>query len=149
MIYLKGKTRKFNSFNNLKINYNFKLSIVITNKILNQFTKISNDTSKIHTSLDYCRRNNYSKKMGYGFLITVILSNIYGTKFPGGMELCLNQECNFIRPYYINDKLIFDNYVVYKNKELGLLSIKNTVYRNNNEKIFEGKALLKIEFIFK
>ena len=147
MIILKGKIRKFENFKNLKIGKKFKFSLVISNKIHNQFTRISGDNSRIHTDLNFCKKNKYSEKMGYGFLITTILSNIYGTKFPGGMELCLSQECKFIKPFFVKDKLSFENVILYKNSDLGLLSIGNNVYKNKSEKIFEGKALLKIAFI--
>ncbi len=147
MINLKGRVEKFKNFKTLKIGKKFKFSLVISNKIHNHFTNLSGDKSKIHTNIKFCKKNKFEKKMGYGFLITTILSNIYGTKFPGGMELCLSQDCKFIKPFFVGDKLSFENTILYKNSDLNLLSIGNNVYKNKNEKIFEGKALLKIAFI--
>ena len=147
MINLKGKSKKFTNFNSIKLGSSSYLSCTITNKIHNQFKNLSGDDSKIHTSLKFCKRNNHDKKMGYGFLITSILSNIYGTKFPGGLELCLSQDCKFIKPYYVGDKLTFKNKIIYKNPNLKLITISNIVYKNNKTKIFEGKAVLQIAFI--
>ena len=61
--------------------------------------------------------------MGYAFLITAILSKIYGMFFPGGTELCLKQICNFKKPFFLNDTLKINLKVIQINYEAKLLTI--------------------------
>ena len=81
MLKLKGRFKKFKNFNTLKEGKKISFKIKISKKIHNDFKYFSGDNSKIHSDIEFCRKNNYKKLMGYGFLITCILSNIYGTKF--------------------------------------------------------------------
>ena len=146
MLKLKGRFKKFKNFKNLKEGKKISFKIKISKKIHNDFKYFSGDNSKIHSDIEFCRKNNYKKLMGYGFLITCILSNIYGTKFPGGLELCLSQECKFIKPFFVGDELNFIITIDYLNKNLKLIGLENKVYTLSNNLIFEGKALLKIAF---
>ena len=141
---MKKVTKK--NFKFLKKGKKFIYKIKITKKIHNLFKESSGDFSKIHTDLNFCKKNKYEKVMGYGFLITSILSRIYGMIFPGGNELCLKQDCNFISPFFIEDKLIFENQIIYKNNSTKIIQIDNQVKNQHGEKIFNGTATLKIAF---
>ncbi|PIT89472.1 MAG: enoyl-CoA hydratase, partial [Candidatus Levybacteria bacterium CG10_big_fil_rev_8_21_14_0_10_36_7] len=81
--------------------------ITITFRLYQQFMDLSGDTSPIHSNKNFAQAHGFKDVLGYAFLLTALLSKIYGTIFPGGSELCLQQECNFPKPYYINDTLTF------------------------------------------
>ena len=70
--------------------------------------------------------------MGYAFLITAILSKIYGMFFPGGTELCLKQICNFKKPFFLNDTLKINLKVIQINYEAKLLTI-SIIIRNQKK----------------
>ena len=110
----------------------------------NDFSKLSGDNSPIHQNKSFCKKHNFQKLVGYGFLITTILSKIYGVYFPGGSELCLQQTCNFKKPFYINDNLIFLLKITHINQQNKIITIETKVMRNKKELIFEGYSLLQL-----
>tara|TARA_B110000858_G_C17780847_1_gene464701 strand:+ start:1587 stop:2039 length:453 start_codon:yes stop_codon:yes gene_type:complete len=128
----------------LKLGTQKKFQIKITKKLHYDFSKFTGDKSLIHSSKKFCKANNFKSIVGYGFLITAILSKLYGMYFPGGSELCLQQTCNFKKPYYINDILVFKLKLTQINKFNKLVTIETRVLRNSKELIFEGNALLQL-----
>ena len=72
-----------------------------------EFADLSKDYSRIHVDQDFAVKNGYEGMIGHGFLITTLLSGIYANIFPGEMSLCLKQDCNFVKPFYIFDILTF------------------------------------------
>jgi 3-hydroxybutyryl-CoA dehydratase len=113
---------------------------IITEKLHQTFGELSGDLSPIHTDLRFCQANGYEKKIGYAFLITTLLSKIYGTIFPGGSELCLKQSCLFKNPYFVGDILNFELVVSHKNDSLKLLTLEIKDFNQNQKKIFDGQA---------
>jgi 3-hydroxybutyryl-CoA dehydratase len=128
----------------IKIGLIKKFKVKISKKLHNDFSNFSGDKSLLHQNKKFCSKNNFKSIVGYGFLITSILSKIYGIYFPGGTELCLRQECNFKKPYYINDVLHFQLKVTHINKINKLLSIETKVFRNLKQLIFQGNSLLQL-----
>lgn len=128
----------------IKIGLIKKFKVKITKKLHNDFLNFSGDESPLHQNRKFCSKNNFKGIVGYGFLITSILSKIYGMYFPGGTELCLRQECNFKKPYYINDILLLQLEVTQINKINKLLSIETKVFRNFKQLIFQGNSLLQL-----
>jgi len=143
-IICKKKFKKPVKIKNIKINQKLFFQILITKKIHESFQKISGDDSPIHTDIKFCKKNGYDKKLGYGFLIHFILSQIYGKFFPGGNELCLSQTGIFKSPFYINDVLEIVLKVVHKNNDNQIININTVFFRKKNIKIFEGSAVLKL-----
>ena len=123
-----------------KINY----KILITEEIHNDFMKFSGDNSPIHSDKKFAQSNGYKERLGYAFLLTTILSKIYGTIFPGGSELCLKQEANFPNPYYIGDELEFNIEVINKNEDLKLLTVMTIVENQEKKVIFKGQGVFQL-----
>ena len=136
------KKNSFLSIKNIKKKKIYTFKIIITKKMHFNFIKLSGDNSPIHSDLKFCKKNNFKSLVGHAFLITTILSQIYGLYIPGGTELCLRQTCNFKKPFFIGDKLIIKIKILEINKfsETAILSTKIKNQKNLN--IFEGQAIL-------
>ena len=137
------KKIKYIDLKKLKIGEILLCKVIITNKIHNKFCKLSGDNSPIHNNLNFCKKNGYNKIVGYGFLIHCILSKIYGTIFPGGNEICLKQDGNFINPYFVGDELLIKIKVIYKNLDLRLINLSTEFFRKKT-KIFYGESTLQL-----
>ena len=127
----------------IKIKEIKKFGIKITKKMHENFTKISGDRSLIHTDKKFSIKNGFKDKIGYAFLLSNILSKIYGEYFPGGNELCLQHSEKFIKPYYINDFLIINIKPVQKNNDAKLLTIEIKIKSKNNL-IYFAETILKL-----
>tara|TARA_B100000212_G_C27371019_1_gene532544 strand:- start:540 stop:953 length:414 start_codon:yes stop_codon:yes gene_type:complete len=130
--------------NDFEIGHSVHNQVEITQDLHDSFMLMSGDNSPIHTDYKFAKKSNYKKTIGYAFLITALLSKIYGTIFPGGSELCLKQECNFKKEYYVGDTLLFVLKVIHKNLSLNLVTIDVSVFNQDNEVIFNGETLMKL-----
>lgn len=144
MKIITNSIKKTHFIENMRLGSQKKFGIKITKKLHNNFSKFTGDKSPIHSNKKFCKANNFKDLVGYGFLITAIISKLYGMYFPGGSELCLQQTCNFKKPYYINDTLAFNLKLIQINKTNKLITIETKVFRNSKELIFEGNALLQL-----
>ena len=137
------KKKSFSGINEIKLNKQKKFKIKVTKKLHQQFIKFSGDDSPIHTDVKFCKKNKFAKPIGHAFLITVILSKIYGKYFPGGTELCLIQTCNFRKPFYVNDILEIIITPIKKKISLKILEITVIIY-SKKKIIFDGEALFQL-----
>ena len=131
------------------IGHNVRECIEITEDLHNSFKLMSGDNSPIHTDLEFSKRSKFKQPIGYAFLITALLSKIYGTIFPGGTELCLSQTCNFKKEYYVGDTLEFLLTVVHKNESTRITTIDTLVMNQNNEIVFSGQAIMQLNLGYK
>ena len=131
----------------IKVNQKLYFNILITDKVHKNFEKFSGDDSPVHTKINFCKNNGYSKKVGYGFLLNWILSQIYGKYFPGGNELCLSQTGIFKSPFFVGDQLKIVLIVTHKNTENQIINLSTSFFRKKNIKVFEGNAVLKLSLI--
>tara|TARA_B100000963_G_scaffold109706_1_gene95489 strand:+ start:5421 stop:5867 length:447 start_codon:yes stop_codon:yes gene_type:complete len=113
--------------------------VKITKKMHFDFIKLSGDNSPIHTNKKFAVKNGFKKPMCHGFLISIILSNIYGKKFPGGSELCVSQTSFFRSPFYIGDTLRIELMSIKKNIKLKLLELEVKIFIKK-KLIFNGEA---------
>ena len=74
-IHNKNAFLKIKDFKN---NQKFLFKVKITKKLHEDFIKFSGDNSPIHSSVNFCKKNYYKKVVGHAFLLTSILSKIYG-----------------------------------------------------------------------
>lgn len=132
------------TINEIVVGDRHEYKVTITHEMHDDFTRLSGDNSPIHTSTEFARANGYPDCLGYAFLLTALLSRIYGTQFPGGSELCLKQDCNFPKPYYVGDLLTFTTLVKNINKSLKIMTAHTMVMRNGGEVIFKGDVLFQL-----
>jgi len=125
----------------------FIFKIKITKRLHNDFIKFSGDKSPLHTNKKFCKKNKFKKLVGHAFLLTSILSRIYGMYIPGGSELCLHQTCNFKKPYYVNDNLTYEIKVKFLNKNTKILILSVNILNQYKEIIFLGDSTLYLKLI--
>lgn len=130
--------------NDFEVGHKLSHSVVITEQMHLNFAKLSGDNSPIHVDEEFCKETPFKQRLGYAFLITSILSKIYGTIFPGGSELCLKQKCEFKNPFFINDTLIYDLEVTHKNVDLDLVTIKIITKNQDGKIIFKGEVVMQL-----
>ena len=126
------------------VGHKCEYSITITEELHKKFCLLSGDDSPIHIDEEFCKKTRFEKRIGYAFLITTVLSKIYGTIYPAGSELCLKQTCNFKNPFYIDDILNFEIEVTHKNESLKIITLSSKVKNQDDLIIFTGEAILQL-----
>lgn len=138
-----GRAKKFNEIN---IGDKDSFSVVITEKMHRDFAKLFKDYSPIHSSDKFCLKTRFTKKIGYAFMLTGLLSRFYGRYLPGGSSICVKQEAMFIKPFFINDKIYVYGEVINKSESTKLIEIKIEMLRNAKERIFKGNGIVQALF---
>lgn len=93
------------SFDKINIGDEAQFSVEITEKIHNNFAELFKDFSPIHSNDKFCAQTKFKKKIGYAFMLTGLLSRLYGKYLPGGNSICIKQEAMFIKPFLLAIKL--------------------------------------------
>ena len=146
VISLNQKIQPFYKIQDIKLKRSKLFKVKITNKLHKEFIKFSGDDSPIHVSTNFLRRNHYKRKIGHGFLITSILSKIYGKYFPGGRELCVRQTCFFRKPFFVDDILKIKLTPQKKNINLKMLEVSVEV-KVKRKIIFNGEVTFILSLI--
>ncbi len=146
VISLNQKKNPFYKIKDVKLGKSKIFKVKITKDLHNKFIKFSGDNSPVHQNSKFLKKNKYKKKLGHGFLITTILSQIYGKYFPGGRELCIKQSCYFRKPFFIGDNLKIKIIPKKKFLDLKLLEILVEI-KVKNKIIFNGEASFILSLI--
>jgi acyl dehydratase len=128
----------------INIGDRYKFIFDYSEKVHNDFRHLSGDDSRIHTDIKFAKKNGFNKVLGYAFALLAFQSNIYGTQFPGGNELCLKQISNFRKPFYIGDKIEFNLEVSSLNIENKIIGIETAVSNSIGSIVYTGSALLQL-----
>ena len=128
----------------INIGDRYKFIFDYSEKVHNDFRHLSGDDSRIHTNLEFAKKNGFDEVLGYAFALLAFQSNIYGTQFPGGNELCLKQISNFRKPFYIGDKIEFKLEVNSLNIENQIIGIDTSASNSHGIIVYTGSALLQL-----
>jgi 3-hydroxybutyryl-CoA dehydratase len=135
---------KARNFSEIGVGDKEEFEVIIDESMHTNFSKISGDYSPIHCDDGFSKKTKFGKKIGYAFLLTSFLSKMYGEYLPGGSSVCITQEANFMKPYYIGDKIKVIGEVVNKIESTNFVEIKTEMYRNDTECIFRGNGTVQI-----
>ena len=135
---------KARAFSEIKVGDKEEFEVIIDKTIHDNFSKISGDYSPIHCDDIFSEKTKFGRKIGYAFLLTSFLSRLYGEYLPGGSSVCIKQSANFIRPFFIGDKIKVVGEVVNKSESTKFIEIKSEMYKENKECIFRGNGTVQI-----
>ncbi|MBW2976546.1 hypothetical protein KY347_03820 [Candidatus Woesearchaeota archaeon] len=135
---------KAKSFSEIKIGDKAEFEVFIGEKLHDSFSNLSGDFSPIHRDDEFCSKTKFEKKIGYAFMLTSFLSRLYGEYLPGGSSICIKQTSNFIKPFFIGDKITVVGEVVNKVESTQFVEIKTEMFRNDAECVFRGNGTVQI-----
>lgn len=129
---------------NFTIGQTEDISKTFTNEDVQQFAKLSLDTNPIHLDTEYAKKSIFENKIVHGFLYCSLISAVIGNKLPGSGAIYLHQELNFKIPVYLNEKVTASVKVFDINIEKSILYLETICFKNDNEIVIEGKAVVKL-----
>lgn len=137
-------SRPFLLFEEINLGKTATFSQKITPKVHSLFTSLSGDSSPIHTDKSFCSNTMFKTNIGYAFFLNILLSKMYGEYLPGGSSICIKQDSNFIKPYFINDEITVTSEVVEKITSTKFIHIQTKIFRNQKEHIYKGLGIVQI-----
>lgn len=108
------------------------------------FSEVSGDNNPVHLDEDYAKDTIFKKRIVHGFLYGSLISAVIGTKMPGPGSIYLHQEMNFKKPVYLNERVTALVRITGFKPEKSLIFLDTFCYKNDNEIIIEGKAIIKM-----
>lgn len=132
-------------FDEIAVGDHTSFTITIDQELHDSFTKLSGDDSPIHTDEVFSKNTQFKKPIGYAFMLTALLSRLYGKYLPGGSSVCLKQETSFIRPYYIGDTIEIKGKVIEKMASTRCVVIE-TILLRKEDIIMKGKGIVQVLF---
>jgi len=78
---------------------------LITEKIVEDFAKVSNDFNPIHLDESYAKNSIFEKRIAHGMLLASYISGLIANDYPGEGSIYLEQTLSFKRPCFIGDEV--------------------------------------------
>ena len=102
-----------------------EFEVIITESLVNDFTKISGDYSPIHMDEEYAKSTTFEKRVVHGMLLASFLSRVDGMYLPGKHALYFSQTVEFRNPCFIGDKVTVFSKVIDKSDSTKILKTYN------------------------
>jgi acyl dehydratase len=128
------------TFDSINIGINHEFEIIITEKLVSDFSVISGDFNPLHMDENYATKTKFKKRICHGMLLASFFSRLVGMYLPGKNALYFSQSLNFISPCFINDKIMIKGEIIDKNYSTKIITVKTSIINHKNELILDGEA---------
>jgi 3-hydroxybutyryl-CoA dehydratase len=128
------------TFDSINIGINHEFKIIITEKLVSDFSVISGDFNPLHMDENYAAKTKFKKRICHGMLLASFFSRLVGMYLPGKNALYFSQSLNFISPCFINDKIMIKGEIIDKNYSTKIITVKTSIINHKNELILDGEA---------
>lgn len=110
------ETYHINAFLNYSIHPIKTSSIIITDKIVEDFAKFSGDRNKLYFDEEFAKKNSFIDKIAHDMIIQSYLSKIFGVDYPGDGTMFLTNKNIFLTPIYPNKTYNLELTTYFKNE---------------------------------
>ena len=118
-----------------------KFSKIITEEIIREFSSLTKDFHKVHSSLTFAKKKGFKNIIAHGFLISSICSlTVY--KLMGNTHFIVSQKFEYNKPIFLGEKINIKGVCKVKSKVLKLKEIEIIVKNKKNIKC-KGFILIK------
>ncbi len=108
------------------------------------YGRISNDTNPIHLDKEYAKSTFFKKRIVHGILVGSLFGGLLGSELPGTGTIHLGQSLNFKKPVYIDEEIKAVIEVINVRKDKPIVTFKTVCYKSNGEIAIEGEAIVKL-----
>jgi acyl dehydratase len=118
---------------------------VISEKLVDDFAKLSGDANPLHTDADYSKETEFKKPIGHGMIAGMFFSKLIGMYLPGKYSLYLKQSLQFKQPIFAGTQVKIVGKILNKTESFSVLNIETKVVDKNNDNVYvEGEAMVKV-----
>lgn len=118
----------------------FSEEFEITEQIVINFSNLIGDKNPIHTDFEYSKNTIFKKPIAHGMLISSFFSKMISETYPGHGSIYLSQSMKFLKPCYVNDKIIVTIELISENN--GKYDLSTKIYNTENTLLVDGSALV-------
>ena len=134
----KGKS----ALDELRVGFKTTHSRTITETDISLFASISGDFNPVHMCQDYAEKTVFGGRIAHGVISLGLLSAAMA-KLPG-LPIFLSHSAKFLKPVRIGDTITASTEVMEINRDMGMVTLKNTCTNQNGEVVVAGEAKCRI-----
>ena len=126
-------------YEDIKVGMIEQFNVDITEKMVDDFCKITGDINPLHIDLDYAKSKGFKEKVVYGMLTSSFLSTLAGVYLPGKYSLIHEVDILYKKPVFISDSpLTIRGEVVEKNDLFKQFTLKFDIINKESKKVVRG-----------
>ncbi len=130
------------TIHDLKMGLRADFSVILTEKMMQQFLEITDDQNPLHSDAAYARQHGFKDRVSYGLLVTSFYSKLVGVYLPGRLALLHGVDVAFHKPAYVGDRLKVEGEIIYVSEELKRIEIKAQITTAAGDTL--SKAKIKV-----
>ncbi len=128
------------SFDDVSIGQKEIFSTIITESMLEEFSKFSGDFNPLHMDNEFAHSSTFGKRIVHGMLLASFFSQLIGMRLPGKNSLYFSQTINFRSPCYIDDKIQVVGEVTEKSNSTRIITISTSIFNGSGTCLIDGVA---------
>lgn len=129
--------------NKYRIGMSSQITRTFTSEDVENFSQLSGDINPVHLDDEYASKTMFKARIVHGALASSLFSTLFANSLPGPGCIFMKSECEFLKPIYLNQEVVFKVEIVDININKKRLYFKTIAF--NKDYIFiKGTALLYI-----
>src|SRR3989338_1060615 len=135
---------EFTSFDDIRIGDKAEFERVISTEDVDLFAKLTGDFNPVHINDAYAMKTRFKGRVAHGMLTASFISRIIGMTLPGRGALYLSQNCEFLVPVKIGDRIRVVVVVEQIHKSTNILSLKTRIFNHEGTLVINGNAKVMV-----
>lgn len=116
---------------------------LFTEDQVRRFAELSGDRNPLHMDERYAGQSRFHGRIVHGILVAGVISKIIGTQLPGEGSIYLEQNIQFRKPVYIDEKIIVK--VKITGIANNIVTLETNAYKEDESLAVKGTAKILYE----
>lgn len=116
---------------------------LFTEDQVRRFAELSGDSNPLHMDERYAGWSRFHGRIVHGILVAGVISKIIGTQLPGEGSIYLEQNIQFRKPVYIDEKIIVK--VKITGIANNIVTLETNAYKEDESLAVKGTAKILYE----
>ena len=117
----------------------FEWPFSFSKKNIQSFAELSGDFNPIHIDVEFAKSKGFKEPIVYGLLLSSQISRLIGYELPDKNSILTSVQMNFVKPSFVDDKLIFLADLVKKSDSVHMLEF-SCLIKKDDKIICRGSA---------
>ena len=135
---------KLTTFEDLKVGQKASLKKTISEKDIEHFIAITDDTNPLHMDESFARQTFFGQRIVHGMLSASLFSTLVGKHIPGIGAIYKRQTLEFLRPVYIGDTLTAWFEIVEIDGDKEEIIIRSWIENQDCKVVIQGEAVTSL-----
>ena len=123
----------------------YRRKLLITEKLMTDFAKISEDVHALHVDANYAKARGFSDRVAYGNILSLMVSALVGVDI-GGDVMLISQKTAYRSAFFIGDEIALEAVVTNLSEAVQVAELKMNFTNQSGKLIATGVCQIKTGF---